>query len=55
MIVPLLAAAYLGVGIYKTQRGRIAHLIHPTAPVVGPSEPLWHALVWPAGLFVAGK
>lgn len=55
MIVPLLAVTYLGIGVYKTQRGKISHLLNPSLPAAGPAEPLWHALVWPAGLFVAGK
>lgn len=43
MIVPLLALAYLGVGVYRTQ-------VRAEKP-----EPLWHALVWPVGPLVAGK
>lgn len=56
MIVPLLALTYVGIGIYRTQRGKIAQVIHPNVPAMGPAEPLWHVLAWPVGLlFVAGK
>jgi hypothetical protein len=55
MILPLLAIAYLGVGFVRTQKKTVASVIHPTLTAGFTNEPLWHAAVWPAGFFVAGK